>query len=402
MPPKKRSAFDATLPASERARRVMTALADDLVEVVALFSDVAEGRAPPVPLAASLASTAMELLNKAHAVVRVDHISPIEEKWLPDDVMRHVFEFAIGRRVASQFGAGGVVLARPVLKSGQRYRGHERIQTLRLVCKTWARAAGTMVFQLHVPARHSFRPAVIAAAFPNVLIVRHHYSSTMTKQQTARVSALYELYARARARPLVVDLKHTKVDDGFSLHGAYVTAGQPVVHAGIPAAWRAGLPFSVTIDDDLEMRGTVSMCQPRAVVAALTSRMPIAFTACSACGRVLLGLDNSVKYNVPSVSLYMSMHDTSWVPNSGFWKDVLSNADYWEHGMLPTVIFHGSLWFGSEVGEQQMAELIYEFIQAVGTERITFSSYGRGCSAAEWVQRYHAAMAKNGQSLGNV
>jgi hypothetical protein len=391
MPPKKRTANVAELPASERARRVMMELAANLTEVVALFTPIEAGQAPRVPLAASLADTTLQLLERASAVVKAEHISPIEQKWLPDELIQHVLEFVTGRRTASRFGAGGVVMEGSISTRRSFYREFLSLPPLRLVCKAWARIGGSMAFVLNVPRRQAFDPVVIATVFPNAAIVKHYHMQP-TKPHVERVTNLLRIMMTDRVHPLYVELSSNRHDDSFSVHGAYISSEHG--HKDYPVNWHAKHSFKVVPGslDDMKPVGIVTMCTVARIAEALTSRMPIRLYQCNICRIDLDALDNSVKFNVPSVALvhgYDSFDSRAIVE---FWTDILSKREYWECGMLPLVKLSGvDIWITEE--SFTLATAVYKLIMAVGVDRVTVSFY-RTNSVHEWLAAYHKFVAR--------
>ena len=393
MPPKKRTADAVELPASERARRVMMELAASLTEVVALFTPIEAGLAPPVPLAASLVDTTMQLLASANAVVKAEHIAPIEQKWLPDEMFQRVFEFVTGRREASQFGAGGALMEGSISFYSKRWRPFMTLPTLRLVCKSWARIAGSLAFVLNVPLRRAFNPVEIATSFSNAIILRH-FENTPTKPHMVRLSALLQLLMTDRVQPLYVKMSSWRFVAPFSLHGAYLTGDQ---RHNDDSNFDAKYSFSVMpiASDNMNPCGDVSMCTPKRIADALTSRMPVKFHLCNSytpCSPDLKLLDKSTKFNVPSVGLDLQSYPRHRKqPLTKFWMDILSNPDYWEHGTLPSITFTGDTVYIDEFSFS-FATDFYNFVMAVGVDRVKFNICRR-MEISEWVDNYRAFAA---------
>lgn len=369
----------------------MMALAASLTELVPLFLAVEEGRAPPVPLATSLTDTTMQLLDRASRLIKPANIGPIEEKWLPDDMLRHVFEFATGRRRMSQFGPGGAVVSWPVTWSASLFESRHpvRLTQLRLVCRSWARVASAMVSRV-VIGRPVFDPVKLAATFPNVIEVRYSPTQRMNTQ-AMRVSRLLELLMRDRVAPLYVRIPYSGMPDTFSMHGAYLAG--PTGHELLPARLHARAPFKVEPTDMycIEPRASVELCNYAKVVAALTSRLPLCCGACWTCVVDLSDFAKSAKFNVPSVRLVMRTYGRGDpFHHYNFWKDVLSNRDYWECGELPKVTLCGDPGIMNAETLPRMTALA-NFIQLVGVDRVQIEAAKPKFSTEHWLKQYRVA-----------
>jgi len=80
--------------------------------------------------------------------------------FLPDDVVRIIFEFAVGRRERAHDNRAGALLP-------AQFQLPCDISALRLINKQWARIGGEFVRALHMPDFGGCLPSTLARAFPN-------------------------------------------------------------------------------------------------------------------------------------------------------------------------------------------------------------------------------------------
>jgi len=292
---KKRGASEAELPLAERARRAMMALVADLGEVVALFDDAAAGRTGPLPLASTLSATAFELLGRANAVVQPHLVAPIGQTWLPDDILRYIFEFALGRRRMSQFGAGGRATNPPMKLVELETARAARVRPIRLVCRKWSAIASMCVTTIKPASRHRFDAAYFVRLFPNVVSIDQ--GKKYEAGPLADVEQLVKLYMARENKPLFVQLSF--MSPLANVHGAYCSGRQ---NCGSVAKHNAKFPFSVTIGNTntLTPVGTVCRCNSN-LGRALTSGMPIVIAR--SCSTFYVMDPPAALFNVPSLTL---------------------------------------------------------------------------------------------------
>jgi len=134
-----------------RKRLASSALADDTGTVDARIRR---------HLAAMMASHAaiLSLLDQLNPPVATAEPSGI---FIPDDIVRHILEFVIGRRRCAQFGVDGVL--RPASFSDFE----SDVASLRLINKQWARIGGELIRSLLMPAALHCKPTALVKAFPN-------------------------------------------------------------------------------------------------------------------------------------------------------------------------------------------------------------------------------------------
>lgn len=81
--------------------------------------------------------------------------------FIPNDIVRHILEFVLGRRRCAQFGVDGL------LYPASFDDAQSNVAALRLINKQWARIGGELIRWLRVPVVSRCKPAALASAFPN-------------------------------------------------------------------------------------------------------------------------------------------------------------------------------------------------------------------------------------------
>ena len=211
MPPRKRTAVEADVLLAMRARSALMRLDDALAETLPLFEAADAATRPPLPIAQLLYDSVLERLARARVVVSAERFAPFDRMWLPDDVIGYTLEFVANHRTMSRFGPGGAVLpgvTRPTLFP--RIRGEAaQLQTLRLVCKKWARIAGRLVIRLDAPrpSIHFASAEQVCAAFPNAQVLMFCFNATGAAYWT-RANAVIAHYTAGGSRRFYVGVRH--------------------------------------------------------------------------------------------------------------------------------------------------------------------------------------------------
>lgn len=354
---KKRGASEAELPLNERARRATMALVASLGEVISLFDDAAAGRSAPVPLASSLADAAFAMLGRAGAVVRPELVAHIEQTWLPDDIVRYIFEFALGRREMSRVGAGGRATNPPTNLVQSQFGRPASIRALRLVCKKWSGIASSCVVRIKPNHRKRFDAAHFAALFPNVAHVE--MGGAFEKRVLLDADSLIEHYMKRENKPLYVACSaHTPVK---SVHGAFCQARLSIDHYST-AEFGGKFPFHVEIGNNytLAPAGAVCWCSAH-LVPALSSRMPMTLSTCDRRHKFAVP---ATPFNVPSIVMNTNVFSSVAV------SAVLSAASHWENGQFPQ--------FNIRDGEDNLQfcyKDIRTFCDKVGMDRVCIENY---------------------------
>jgi len=364
----KRTGDDAELPLADRARRAMMALVADLGEVMSLFDAAAAGQTGPLPLATTLSATAFELLGRASAVVRPDLVAPIERHWLPDDMLRYIFEFVLGRRQMSRFEADGRATNPPVKLVETESARTVPVRPLRLVCRKWSSIASQCVMAIWPRTRARFDAAHYARLFPNVV-----YIDQTKKYQPgplAEVEKLIKLYAERQNKPLYVLVsRDTPIREAS---GAYCNNRHRWDnHANVVSG--AKVPFNVSFDPmTLQPSGTVWCCSAN-LGDALASRIPISIKKC-VCG-VPITLNPAV-FNVPTLVL---------APELFLCPDVMKTIaapSNWENGQYPTFQLI-DVRCNTIHGDVGIRNKLYSFCKDVGIDHIYIHAYGKLYSVAK-------------------
>jgi len=378
---KKRDAKETELPLAERARRAMTALVADLGEVVSLFDAAAAGQTGPLPVAETLVDSAFGLLDRAALVVRRDQVAVIKQQWLPTELLQYIFEFLIGCRKMSRFGAD----APQLLLTERLSEAADQLRCVRLVCRQWARAAGNAVVTITPPSRgRLFVPGKIVAAFPNASILNLDSikPDKTSKKYWALCSQLAQLYSRRSNRPFYVELDRRALSC-MDFAGAYALrnyndCNNPVVIRS------ARLPFFVTPIDLYCMKPVCSTClAPTAPGwATLTHGIPVNFVYCS---HKPARYCSDEKFNAPSVGLHgLSEHfDTILKP--------LFVRENWQNGAFPTFNIIGAWESGATV------EIITKLCDVVGYENVRVESFEFHGTAVDFLRHRGAPVPERCQ-----
>lgn len=136
MPPRKRIASaalaDDTGTVEVRIRRHMATIAASQAAIVSLLD---------------------QLLPSAAA--------PSSGIFIPDDIVRYILEFVLGRRRCAQFGTDGL------FHPASFDNAEPDVAALRLINTQWARIGGELIRWLRMPFVSRCKPAALASAFPN-------------------------------------------------------------------------------------------------------------------------------------------------------------------------------------------------------------------------------------------
>jgi len=367
----KRAADAAELPLAERARRAMTALVADLGEVVSLFDAATAGRTGPLPVAETLADSAFELLNRAALVVRRDQVAVIKQQWLPTDIMQYIFEFLIGCREMSRFGADP-----PQLRLAERsIAAGDHLRRVRLVCRQWARAAGNAVVTITPPSRgRLFEPSKIGAAFPNASILDLYSinANKTSKKYWALCTQLAQLYASRTNRPFYVRLDCNGLPH-MDFAGAYAYRHYNICDEQVTLR-NAKVPFFVDpIDyDNLTPVCLTCLCPTAPGWATLSHGLSVTLTSCSHKPSQYC---SDAKFNAPSVGLrgLWEYIDTSLKP--------LFVRDNWQNRTFPTFIAREA--YVSDVTTESITKLC----DMVGYENVRVESYEFDGTAVEFLRQ---------------
>lgn len=359
----KRTGDDAELPLADRARRAMMALVADLGEVVSLFDAVAAGRTGPLPLATTLSATAFELLGRASAVMRPDLVASIEQHWLPDDMLRYIFEFVLGRRQMSRFEADGRATNPPVKLVETKTARAVPVRPLRLVCRKWSSIASQCVMAIRPSARARFDAAHYARLFPNVVFVDQ--TKKYQPGPLAEAEKLIKLYAERQNKPVYVLMsRDTPIRNAG---GAYCNT-QYKWNDHVDAVPGAKVPFNVWFDPmTLQPSGTICCCSDN-LGAALTSRMPLSIKECIHGHPITL--DAAVFFDVPTLKL---------VPELFLYPDMmktLATPSNWANGQYPTFELTDVICRTNR-GDVGIRNKLYSFCNDVGIDHIYIHAYGK-------------------------
>jgi hypothetical protein len=377
----KRADDAAELPLAERARRAMTALVADLGEVVSLFDAAAAGQTGPLPVAETLADSAFGLLDRAALVVRRDQVAVIKQQWLPPELLQYIFEFLIGCRKMSRFGANA-----PRLRlTGRSAEAADQLRCVRLVCRQWARAAGNAVVTITPPSRgRLFVPGKVVEAFPNASILNLDSikPDKTSKKYWALCSQLAQLYSRRSNRPFYVRLirdalPHMDLAGAYALRHYNICGEQVTIH-------NARVPFFVNPVNFYSMmpKCLTCLCPTAPGWATLAHGIPVTFVYCS---HKPVSYCSDEKFNAPSVNIHgMSEHfDTILKP--------LFVRENWQNRAFPT--FSITDTYDSEV----TVEIITKLCDVVGYENIRVDSYEFPGTAVDFLRHRGAPIPERFQ-----
>lgn len=144
MPPRKRVASaalaDDTGTVEARIRRHLASMAASQAAILSLLDQLASPPPPPPPVDDP----------SSRGII------------VPDDIVRHIFQFVTGQRRCAQFGVDRVLL-RPA-----RFKYPLKTSSLRLINKQWARIGGEFVRWLVTPRTINCTPAALVRAFPHI------------------------------------------------------------------------------------------------------------------------------------------------------------------------------------------------------------------------------------------
>lgn len=124
--------------------------------------------------------------------------------FLPDDIVRYILEFVIGRRHCAQFGIDGT------LRPASYDDAEPAVIRLRAINRQWARVGGELIRWLRMPPVVHCRPATLAAAFPNVSRLSLHRCAIDSKMAKT-FSATINVFSHRPKHTFVVDVEHCKV-----------------------------------------------------------------------------------------------------------------------------------------------------------------------------------------------
>jgi len=120
---------------------------------------------------------------------------------LPDDCVRIIMEFAVGRRLMATFGAGGRVNEARTYYGNHDKNGYLSIHMMRLVSRKWNRIASKLVSILRFKITHlriRFDHAYMANLFPNVTYIKLPITEKDMRTFIADLNAIKSLLVKNR------------------------------------------------------------------------------------------------------------------------------------------------------------------------------------------------------------